>query len=185
MLLAQRTDAELITGSLADPESFAAVFERHFADVHRYLSRRVGSHRADDLAAATFTTAFARRREFDCAHESARPWLFGIATRLLLGERRRERRMLERVARLAELHRSDSLVARDKSRDPLDAELAAALRRLDPGRRDALLLFVWAELSYEEIAVALGLPLGTVRSRIARARQELRDQLRSEPKETS
>lgn len=184
MLLAQTTDADLIARSLADAESFAAIFERHFADIHRYLARRVGSHRADDLAAATFTTAFARRREFDSAYITARPWLFGIATHLLLGERRRERRMLERIARLAERH-SDGLVARDLHPDPLDPELASALRRLDPGRRDALLLFAWAELSYEEIAVALDLPLGTVRSRIARARQELREQLRPEAKEAS
>lgn len=184
MLLTQTTDADLISRSVTEPECFAGIFERHFSEVHRYLARRIGTHRADDLAATTFTTAFERRRSFNGAHDSARPWLFGIATRLLLGERRRERRMLDRIARLAEQNRTASLTAPDRH-DPLDAELAAALRRLDPGRRDALLLLAWAELSYEEIAAALELPLGTIRSRIARARQELREQLRSDAKEAS
>jgi len=182
VLATQATDAELISRSLAEPEAFAAIFERHYADVHRYLARRIGSHGADDLAAATFTTAFAQRRRFVPQHDSARPWLFGIATKLLLGERRRERRMLQRIARLAAQERP-SLGAVYPGPDGLDGPLAAALRAMNPGRRDALLLLAWAELSYEEIAVALSLRVGTVRSRISRARRELRERLQPDPKE--
>src|SRR5947209_19595465 len=98
-LLGMSSDADVIARSLAAPEEFAAVFDRHFVTVHRYLARRVGRQRADDLASQTFTVAFERRASFRPDTVGARPWLLGIATHLLLNHRRSEQRLLEAVAR--------------------------------------------------------------------------------------
>ncbi len=158
----------MIGRSLERPQEFAAIFDRHFDAVHRYLSRRVGGDRADDLAAATFTIAFERRGTFrDGKHAGdARPWLYGIATNLLRNDGRSERRAL---AVLAELAASQRAVPAAES-----AAIGEALSRLDPDHRDALLLYAWEGLSYDEIATTLGIPVGTVRSRLSRARARLR-----------
>ncbi len=170
------TDGELITQSSLTAEAFHELFDRHFKAVHRYVARRVGSDRADDLASQTFTVAFARRATFRSEVRDGRPWLFGIATNLLMNERRAEQRSLEAVARL----QAQSLrPAAEPVEDGLDPLVAASLAELDPDQRDVLLLFAWGELSYEEIALALAIPVGTVRSRMSRARRHLR--LRLEP----
>src|SRR5271167_757563 len=88
-------DAALIARSLTVPEAFAGVFDRHFDAVHRYLARRVGRERADDLASQTFTVAFERRASFRPGEAGAPPWLLGIATNLLRNHRRSEQRLLE------------------------------------------------------------------------------------------
>jgi RNA polymerase sigma-70 factor, ECF subfamily len=168
-----------MVGSLAAPELFGAVFDRHFVVVHRYLARRVGRERADDLASQTFTVAFARRASFRPGALGARPWLLGIATNLLLNHRRSEQRGLETTARLA-AHR-DAATSGDNEPSELDGELAAALAELDDGQRDVLLLVAWGELSYEEIAASLAIPIGTVRSRLSRARAHLRAHLDMRP----
>jgi RNA polymerase sigma-70 factor (ECF subfamily) len=174
--VATSSDAELIVRSLAVPEAFAAVFDRHFVAVHRYLARRVGRERADDLASQTFTVAFERRASFRPDAGEARPWLLGIATHLLLNHRRSEQRLLEATARLG--GRREALTSHADGEPPeVDFEVAAALAGLDGEQRDVLLLLAWGELSYEEIAAALGIPLGTVRSRLARARAHVRERL--------
>jgi RNA polymerase sigma-70 factor (ECF subfamily) len=168
-------DAAAISRSLRAPEAFGEIFDRHFASIHRYLARRVGRDRADDLAAQTFAVAFERRASFRSDAADARPWLYGIATNLLSNNRRSEQRLLQAIARLSsEAHESAGAATQDA-----DGELAAALRKLEPGQRDVLLLYAWAELSYEQIADSLGIALGTVRSRLARARASLRAELDS------
>ena len=77
------TDAQAIGASLADPEAFAVLFDRHFDAIHGYAQRRVGPDLADEIAAETFTRAFDRRRRYDSSRDDARPWLLGIATNLL------------------------------------------------------------------------------------------------------
>jgi len=77
------SDASVIAGSLQRPEQFAAIFDRHFDSVHAYLARRIGASLADDLASQTFVVAFERRESFRATVDSARPWLFGIATNLM------------------------------------------------------------------------------------------------------
>jgi RNA polymerase sigma-70 factor (ECF subfamily) len=161
------TDAQAIGASLADPEVFAVLFDRHFDAIHGYVQRRVGRDLADEIAAETFTRAFDRRRRFDTTREDARPWLLGIAANLLRRHWRLERRRLDAYSRSTQ--RADA-----KLSGPIAAELAAALKALPRREREPLLLFAWADLTYEEIAAALGLPLGTVRSRISRARGRLR-----------
>ena len=170
------TDGELITQSSARADAFHEVFNRHFTAIHRYLARRVGRDRAEDLASQTFTVAFTRRATFRTDASDARPWLFGIATNLLMNERRAEQRSLEAVARI---QAQPLRVAAQLACDGLDHEVAASLAELDPDQRDVLLMFAWGELSYEEIASALAIPVGTVRSRMSRARSQLR--LRLEP----
>jgi RNA polymerase sigma-70 factor (ECF subfamily) len=165
----------VIARSLSDPGVFGAIFDRHFDAVHAYLTRRVGESTADDLAASTFTVAFERRRTFRREATTARPWLLGIATNLLRNERRAERRAFELLVRIRP---AVSGVGRDEGEDAV--RLAEALSGLDPGQRDVLLLYAWEELSYEEIAAALGVRVGTVRSRLARARAHLRAALGQE-----
>lgn len=166
----ERSDATVIGDSVGRPEAFEAIFDRHFDAVWRYLARRAGSGRADDLASATFVVAFERRDGFRPAASSARPWLFGIATNLLRNELRSEQRALSAIARVAsDAGRGDS------DHGPVEAmDLPALLAALDADQRDVLLLFAWEGLSYREIAVALGVPVGTIRSRLARARARLR-----------
>jgi RNA polymerase sigma factor (sigma-70 family) len=166
------TDAAILTASIADPTRFSVLYERHLEPIAGYLARRVGPELAEDLCAEVFVRAFRARDRYRPDHDSALPWLFGIAGNLVSDNRRAERRRLALLARLA---RDTPAAAADDDgrRGRLDAELARQLRRLPAGDRDALLITAWGELSYEEAAVALGVPIGTVRSRIFRARRRL------------
>jgi|SRR5581483_5471118 len=169
-------DGELIAASLRRPEAFAEIFERHFVAIHRYLARRIGRAAADDLASQTFTIAFERRGTFRAAETGAagaRPWLLGIATNLLCNQRRAEQRFIEIVARLA----ADAAPAALTPELEAESELAAALADLPADQRDVLVLYAWEELTYEEIACVLDVPVGTVRSRLSRARSQLRSSL--------
>jgi RNA polymerase sigma factor (sigma-70 family) len=162
------TDAQAIGDSLAEPEAFAVLFDRHFDAVHGYAQRRVGPDLADEITAETFTRGFDRRRRYDASRADARPWLLGIAANLLRRHWRSERRRLDAYARSAGSEAGGDLAP------PVAAELAAGLRALPRREREPLLLLAWADLSYEEIGVALGVPIGTVRSRISRGRARLR-----------
>jgi RNA polymerase sigma-70 factor (ECF subfamily) len=166
-------DASAIARSLDDPREFAVIFERHFDEIHRYLRRRHPGE-ADELAADVFTAAFDGRARYRAVCGSARPWLYGIASNLLAKRRRSEQRALRAHARAggtaerpgdeyeAALERADA--------EALSAAVAAALARLRAPERDTLLLYALSDLSYEEVAFALDVPIGTVRSRLARAR---------------
>jgi RNA polymerase sigma factor (sigma-70 family) len=176
--VAERSDREAVAASLDDPRAFVVVFERHFDAVFRYLRRRVGRERAEELAAETFTTAFAVRHRFDSNAWSARPWLFGIAVNLLRHHYRREERELRAYAR----NGVDPLDFEERALETLEAAAAApyvaeALLELPSAEREALLLYAWADLSYAEIAEALEIPVGTVRSRLNRARRRVRELL--------
>jgi RNA polymerase sigma-70 factor (ECF subfamily) len=159
------------------------VFDRHAPTVHRYLSRRLGGREADDLVAETFLVAFERRTSYDLAVEDARPWLLGIATNLVRRHHRSETRLYRSLHRLAGITREhDGAVATERADDGLDAArsapaVAAALAGLSARDRDVLLLHAWGELSYIDIAHALDIPVGTVRSRLSRARRQLRGHL--------
>ncbi len=174
---AQPTDVELMTRSVGEPELFARLFDRHAATVHRYLGRRVGEL-ADDLLSETFLIAFRRRAAYRPEHVEVRPWLLGIATNLVHGHVRAEQRRYRALARAGAeptvpgtdpADSTDRLVA-----EALRGPLAAALAGLAARDRDALLLLAWGQLSYEEIAAVLDIPIGTVRSRLNRARRRTR-----------
>jgi RNA polymerase sigma-70 factor (ECF subfamily) len=174
-------DSELIAGSSAEPAMFSEIFDRHHAELYRYLRRRVGPGLAADLAADTFVTAFARRGAYRPQSTDARPWLYGIAHNLLRNHLRHEQRQLAAYARhgaepvadagaLAEFSMADARADAAAVR----AELARILAGMPARDRDVLLLFAWADMSYAEVAQALHIPVGTVRSRLNRARRQLR-----------
>ncbi|TYB50873.1 RNA polymerase sigma factor [Nonomuraea sp. PA05] len=168
-------DSELIRRSEQVPELFAELFDRHAAALRRYVARRLGDSLADDVVSDTFLTAFRRRRHYDAAHPDARPWLYGIAARLIQRHRRVEVRLYRALARtgvdeIAEPYadRVDDRVAAEQ------AGLAAALAALPAADREVLLLVAWAGMSYDDVARALDIPIGTVRSRLHRARARTR-----------
>jgi RNA polymerase sigma factor (sigma-70 family) len=151
--------------------SFDEAFAAEFAPLHRYLARRVGAAAADELAAETFTVAFRRWDRLD-PERPVRPWLYGIAANLMRHHWRKERRMLRAYARTG----VDPVSTEDEHAEDT-RELAAALAELRRDEREILLLTGWAELTDAEIADALGIPVGTVKSRLSRAREKLRNRL--------
>ena len=170
----------MISPSHTGPRTFSALFDRHHAAIAGFLRRRAPSPLGEELAAETFLVAFAARERYDLVRADARPWLYGIAANLLRRHQRAEERRLRAYGRAAT--RTADTGAFDGVDARLDAAastqaLATALSVLGPGERDALLLYAWAELSYEQIAEALGVPVGTVRSRLHRARGVLRELL--------
>jgi RNA polymerase sigma factor (sigma-70 family) len=158
--------------------SFEDAFEAEFASLHRYLARRVGSSTADDVTAETFAVAFRSWDRLDPARP-VRPWLYGIAANLVRHHWRKERRMLRAYARTGVdpvLAQEDEAVERADA-NTRQRELAAALASLRRDERETLLLHAWAELTDSEIADALDAPIGTVKSRLSRTRERLRNQL--------
>jgi RNA polymerase sigma-70 factor (ECF subfamily) len=172
------TDADVIMTSVTEPHVFATVFDRHAGLLFRFLIRRVGRDIADELLGETFRIAFERRSSFDPQYSSARPWIYGIATNLLAKHRRTEGRRLAATAQLVAQREpvamADTVIA-DVDARRLWPQVAGAVAALPDRERDALLLFAWEELSYAEIARALDIPLGTVRSRLNRARKRVRE----------
>ena len=173
------SDASIVTASLAAPEAFGALFDRHARTLYRYLVRRIGPDEADSLLGEVFRIAFEKRSTYDLNRENARPWLYGIATNLVAKHRRSEARRIRASARLI-ARRPEEEGAEERVAAAIDAadlwpRVADAVTELPEGERDALLLFVWEELGYDEIATALGVPVGTVRSRLNRARMRLRE----------
>jgi RNA polymerase sigma-70 factor (ECF subfamily) len=173
-------DASAIKESMSDPAAFAVIFDRHAFSLHRFLARRVEPADADSLLGDVFRIAFERRASFDTSRESARPWLYGIATNLIARHRRSEARRLRAMASLASRRiEGDDDVVGDRAAQRVDAEhewstLVDAIDVLPNAERHTLMLYVWEDLSYEDIAVALDVPVGTVRSRLNRARRRLR-----------
>jgi len=171
------SDAAVIATSLADASAFGQIFDRHFAEIHRYLGRWVGAALADEIAAETFVVAFRLRDRYDRRALDSRPWLFGIAANLIRRHWRTERRRLRAYARSGADPIWDESSEVERRVDAMAAapQLAAALASLSAGEREVLLLFAWADLNYEEISAALGIPTGTVRSRLSRARTHVRE----------
>lgn len=173
------SDADLLAKADSDASAFEALFARHAGALRRYIARRVEPSVVDDLVSETFARAFHHRARYRQEYPDARPWLFGIAANLIRHHLRSERARLSAYLRIErELAAANpGLPGATAVTQPVPTELAAALQRLKQPDREALLLMVWGELSYEEIARALEIPVGTVRSRINRARRRLRELL--------
>ena len=171
------SDAALIAESLTDLDRFGEIFDRHAQAIFRFLGRRIGPDDAGDLLGDVFLAAFEARVRYDGSHGSALPWLYGISSNLLRKHFRRrasELRRLERMAGQSDLHdHADAVTAQVDAQTRLQG-MAKLLEELPAGERDALLLHAWEELTYDEIAGALGIPVGTVRSRLNRVRRRLR-----------
>ena len=178
---AANDDAAVIESSWREPERFAVLFDRHAPHIHRYLARRAGRQVADDLVAETFLAAFAKRDRYDLGHPDARPWLYGIATNLV-GQHRRDQARQHRITQAAaaaepEVPGHAERVAADVTAQAMRTLLAGALAALSAGDRDVLLLIAWEQLTYREVARALAIPVGTVQSRLHRARTKVRQVL--------
>jgi RNA polymerase sigma factor (sigma-70 family) len=181
---AEASDAAIIVAARRDPARFAEIFDRHWPAIHRYCVSRVGVA-GEDVAAETFRVALASCRRYDRTRADAAPWLFGIATNLLRRLLRSESRRARAEQRLPAGEADDRT---DEILDRLEAEalgprVAEALGQVPAVYRDTLLLHVWGELSYEQVAEATCVSVGTVRSRIHRGRAALRSVL--EPEEIS
>ena len=171
------SDAAVISRSCSRPEAFAVIFDRHADELYRFVVGRIGTQAAADVVAEVFVVAFRARDRYDRERPDARPWLYGIATRLVAGHRRGERRRLRALARIAapgavegfEEHATDRVVA-----EQLHPRVARALRQLSADDRDLLLLLAWGDLTYQQAGQALGIPVGTVASRLHRIRRKLR-----------
>ncbi|MEU0547588.1 sigma-70 family RNA polymerase sigma factor [Micromonospora sp. NPDC005979] len=178
MTVTERSDSLLVTGA---PELFGELFERYGGWLYNFSSRRVGRQLAEDLVAETFLIAFSRRDRYDTSMPNARPWLFGILNNLLRNYHRAEVRWLRALEKSGRdpLSGSGQHNFADRADERLDAEaatraLAGALAAMPHDQRDLLLLHIWAGLDYAELASALGLAPGTVRSRLHRAKARLR-----------
>ncbi|GAA3475049.1 RNA polymerase sigma factor [Nonomuraea roseola] len=190
MVMAQALDdATLVGQSMSEPELFATLFDRHADEIFRYAARRLGPELAEDAVGEVFLAAFRGRARYDRTRPDARPWLYGIATNVVAQHRRAERRRTQAMARLAP-DRPGSFDERSADRvtaEQLQPRLAKALTRLSAAERDLLLLVAWADLTYEDVALALDIPVGTVRSRLHRLRTKVRralggiDPFREEP----
>lgn len=182
------TDAALIAASCRDPARFAVIFERHAEEIRRFLVRRVGTDEAGAMLGEVFRIAFERRESYRSDRSSARPWLYGIASNLVLKHRRGVARRIGATGRLATMPDSqealeDRVVAAVHA-ERLFPAVADAVASLPDADRQTLLLFVWEELSYDDIAQALDIPVGTVRSRLHRARQRIRELVTVDGKQT-
>jgi len=172
------TDGSIIERSLRDPGAFSLIFERHYDSVRRYAQRRTGGSAGEDIASETFVQAFLTRHRFVTDNPRALPWLLGIATNLVRHHFRDERTRLTAYARAFGLRARSEFAPGDhvESITGLEA-VSSALLNLPLGERDVLLLYAWADLSYRDIAGALALPIGTVKSRLSSARRKLRELL--------
>jgi RNA polymerase sigma-70 factor (ECF subfamily) len=166
---------------LGGPEpavEFGRLFDTYAPPLHRYLARRVGADTAHDLVSETFLVALDQRHSYDPRRGVVRSWLYGIATNLLRRQVRQEVRGLRAIARTAghggHTASHDSQVADRVDAAVMASRLAGALAQLSEGDRDVLLLTSWAGLAPAEVADALGIPAGTVRSRMHRVRKWLR-----------
>ncbi|WP_044568479.1 sigma-70 family RNA polymerase sigma factor [Arthrobacter sp. M2012083] len=177
------TDSEIIRRSRDSPAVFGELYDRHATAIYRYAARRAGDFAAEDVTAETFLVAWEHLDSYDTSRDDARPWLFGIATNLLREHHRAEAKVLRTAAKST----SREAIADDSDRiaAEVDAKIATGqiaqvLRDMAAIDRETLLLYAWADLTYEGIAQATGVPVGTVRSRLNRARQIIRAQFNLE-----
>lgn len=169
-----------------DVAAFGHLFDRHAKAVYNYCFRRGADWSlAEDLTSTVFLEAGKRRRELTLQPGSgALPLLFGIAINLLRNQRRSLRRYQAALERMPSPQHNPDIS--DEVSQKLDDErsmrdLLCLLSRLPRVERDALTLCVWSELSYKEAAEALGVPIGTIRSRLCRARRRI-DQFMGTPR---
>lgn len=161
-----------------DTDAFGLLFERHASTIYNYCFRRVGNWAtAEDLLSVVFLEAW-RRRDKELPVEKVLPWLYGIATNVVRNRRRSERRFAAALSRLPrpwpEPGFADIADARLDDERQMQTVLAL-IGQIPPREQDVLALCVWSEMSYEDAALALAVPVGTVRSRLSRARRRLRE----------
>jgi RNA polymerase sigma-70 factor, ECF subfamily len=171
--------SEAVVASVEQPHRFEAVFDQYHRTIYDYLARSVGPDRADEQAGDVFVAAFTARVRYDPSLGSVRAWLFGIAANVRRTRTRSDRRGRTAWGRVA-AERSAYDGGLEVAEETLDygrrlAWVGEFLRELSDTDRDVIVLYAWGELTYPEIAHVLGIEVGTVRSRLARARGRLRE----------
>lgn len=168
---ASRSDSDVIAASLVNPSEFGLIYERYYDTIYTYVARRVGEPDSADITAEVFARAFEKRVRYDMERDRCAPWLYGIA-RNTSGDRfrwmkyRRRRYLFPDSEVPLEEEATPRLAAQSTA-----ADLHKAVDSLSVNDRDALLLHAVEGLSYQEVAVVVGVPKGTVGSRINRARR--------------
>jgi RNA polymerase sigma factor (sigma-70 family) len=169
------SDQDLVQMAANEPEAVGQLFRRHARAVYAYCARRTGDlDLAEDLTSVVFLEAL-RHRKVQLSGTSALPWLLGVANNITRNAERSLRRYRSALGRVQPAPESagpeDDAIGRIAAQEALTLALHA-LRPLSPGERDVVLLVLWGELSYADAALSLGIPVGTVRSRLASARQK-------------
>ena len=173
------SDADLWARSRAgDRDAFGQLFDRHAKVIYNYCFRRIGNWAAAEEALSVVFLEAWRRRDKQLPPDKVLPWLYGIATNVVRNQRRSERRYLAALSRVPTVENEPDFV--EDSEQQLDdrhqAERALSLLRKLPQReQDVFFLCSVMELSYEDAALALDIPVGTVRSRLSRTRTHLRE----------
>lgn len=161
-------------------DDVATWFDLYADELHRYVARRIGPGSAADVVAETFHIAIEHWPSFDPHRGQPRPWLYGIATNLLRRHVRTEQRRLKAHSISAGRAHGPALDPLLDSDGRIDAgreiaSIAAAVSALQPEDRDVLILKAWENMTSSEISLVLGIPPGTVRSRLSRVRRILND----------
>ena len=186
---AELTDRMLWEHAAAgDPDAFGVIFDRHARAVYNHLFRRCASwSEAEDMTSAVFLQAWRRRAQVSFDHESALPWLLGVANNSLRNARRALHRRDAALARVAaepmlSPDHADAIATRVDSERQM-AAVRAAIAALPRQQREVIELCAWSGLDERAAAIALGVPAGTVKSRLHRARQALAAQLAAAPED--
>jgi RNA polymerase sigma factor (sigma-70 family) len=163
-----------------ESEAFGVLFDRHAKAIYNFLFRRTTNwSEAEDLTSAVFLQAWRRRAEVVLDRESALPWLLRTADYTIRNEWRSKQRYRRALPSFQLLvtdqpdHADDVSARLDDQREA--KELRRALRNLPRHHREIVELCVWAGLDQQAAAIALDIPIGTVKSRLSRARRHLRD----------
>ncbi|MFD6329142.1 RNA polymerase sigma factor [Streptomyces niveus] len=171
-------DDDLLVRSARDPAAFEPLVERHAHALHGYLTRRAPAV-ADDLLAEVWLQAYTSRTTFDATRGTARTWLFGVTRNVLSAHWRRSAPERSGAVGGDDHAVSDPWQAVDERLDA--AAVAPSIRRvldqLPHAERELLLLVAWEQLTPTEAAAVIGIPAGTARSRLHRARARLREAL--------
>jgi RNA polymerase sigma factor (sigma-70 family) len=161
-----------------DAEAFGQLFERHAKAIYNYCFRRTGDWSvAEDLVSLVFLEAW-RRRDKELPSGKVLPWLYGIATNVLRNRRRSDRRFAAALGRVPRRQPEPSFA--NDADDRIDDErqmkrILGVISQLPWHEQNTFVLCAWVGLSYEDVSVALDIPVGTVRSRLSRARRRLRE----------
>ncbi|MEJ3748713.1 RNA polymerase sigma factor [Actinomycetes bacterium KLBMP 9797] len=174
----EASDVDLLARAQdGDGEAFGVIFRRHVTAVYNHCFRRLGSwSAAEDAASLVFLETWRRRRDAVDVDGSLLPWLLGCANNVVRNLNRTARRYDAALFKLPEPHaepdHADRVAARLDDERRMRA-LLGDLAALSRAEQDVVALVLMSGLSYAEAAVALGVPVGTVRSRLSRARERL------------
>jgi len=177
--LSEASDSDLMAMTGSEPEAFGELLKRHSRSVYAYCARRTGNlDLAEDLTSIVFMEAFRRRRKLQLSNAIALPWLFGVANNVVRNADRSLRRYRSALRRLP--IPASGVSSEEGTMERLGAQEAfaralEAISTLTQAEQDVVVLVLWSEFTYADAATALGIPVGTVRSRLASARAKFKE----------